>query len=139
MDQPDSDQRGKPMNDSNHLGNGAHAGDTSPAPGQQVRLRVDERQMATNYANAFRTHATPEELMLDLGINTVQPAPAGSAGGDGNQPQAELVMRTSNRIIMNYFTAKRLAITLSQAIRRHESQFGEIKLDVNERARGANG
>jgi hypothetical protein len=34
---------------------------------------------------------------------------------------------------MNYYSAKRLAITLSQLIRRHEEQFGELEMDVNKR------
>jgi hypothetical protein len=31
---------------------------------------------------------------------------------------------------MNYYSVKRLAITLSQLICRHEEQFGELELDV---------
>ncbi len=39
-------------------------------PGQQqVTLRVDESKMASSYANAFRTHATAEEVILDFGLN----------------------------------------------------------------------
>ena len=41
---------------------------------QQVRLRVDERNMQTTYSNAFRTNGTAEEVMLDFGINTMTPA-----------------------------------------------------------------
>ena len=36
-------------------------------------------------------------------------------------------------MILNYYTTKRLAITLSQLIRRHEDQFGELELDVAKR------
>jgi hypothetical protein len=38
---------------------------------------------------------------------------------------------------MNYYSAKRLAITLSQLIRRHEEQFGELELDVAKRRKNA--
>ena len=41
----------------------------------------------------------------------------------------------TDRVILNYYTAKRLAITLSQLIRRHEEQFGELELDVSKRSR----
>ena len=92
---------------------------------QQIRLRVDERELTTSYANAFRANGTAEEVMLDFGLNLV-----GQAAG---QTQPEILFKVNNRIIMNYYSAKRLAITLSQIIRRHEEQFGELEMDVNKR------
>ena len=93
---------------------------------QQVRLKIDERSMSTTYANAFRTNGTAEEVMLDFGVNLVNPSTT-----QGQQP--EIVFQVNNRVIMNYFSAKRLAITLSQMIRRHEDQFGELEMDVAKR------
>jgi len=93
---------------------------------QQVRLRVDEREMSSTYANAFRTNGTAEEVMLDFGVNLLNQAAQ-------QKGQPEIVFKVSNRVIMNYYSAKRLAITLSQLIRRHEEQFGELELDVAKR------
>jgi len=93
---------------------------------RQIRVRVDEREMGTTYANAFRTNATAEEVMLDFGMNLVNPAQA-----EGEQP--EITFKVTERVIMNYYSAKRMAITLSQLIRRHEDQFGELELDVAKR------
>jgi hypothetical protein len=92
--------------------------------GQNVQVRIDERDMDTNYANAFRVNGTAEEVMLDFGINLQTPA-AGEA--------PEIVFRVSDRLVMNYHSVKRLAITLGQVVRRHEEQFGELELDVNKR------
>ncbi len=92
---------------------------------QQVRLRLDETKMTTCYANAFRTNGTAEEVMLDFGINLMNP--------QAQQAQQEIVFQVTDRIVMNYFSAKRLAITLGQIIRRHEEQFGELELDVAKR------
>ena len=92
---------------------------------QQIRLRMDERSMRTDYANAFRTNGTAEEVMLDFGVNLMTPAQ------EGQQP--EILFQVNDRIIMNYFSAKRLALTLGQLIRRHEEQFGELQLDVAKR------
>ncbi len=97
---------------------------------QQVRLRVDERNMQTNYSNAFRTNGTAEEVMLDFGLNLVGP---GAAGQQGQQGQPEILFQINQRVIMNYYSAKRLAITLSQLIRRHEDQFGELEMNVANR------
>ena len=93
---------------------------------RQVRLRVDEREMSTSYANAFRTNGTAEEVLLDFGLNLVGPA-------QQKQDQPEIIFRVNDRVIMNYYSAKRLAITLSQLIRRHEEQFGELEMDVAKR------
>jgi len=41
---------------------------------RQIRLRVDEREMGSSYANAFRTNGTAEEVMLDFGLNLLNPA-----------------------------------------------------------------
>jgi hypothetical protein len=93
---------------------------------QQVQLRLDERNMKTSYANAFRSNGTPEEVMLDFGVNVVNPP---------SQPDANpvIVFQVNERVIMNYFSAKRLALALGQMIRRHEEQYGELELDVNRR------
>ena len=93
---------------------------------RQIKVAVDERNMRTAYANAFRTNGTAEEVMLDFGLNIVNPAST-----QENQPQ--IIFRINDRIIMNYYSAKRLAITLGQLIRRHEEQFGELELDVAKR------
>lgn len=95
---------------------------------QQVRLRIDERNMRSGYANAFRTNGTAEEVMLDFGLNVVNPT-----AGQKPQEQPEVIFQINERVILNYYTAKRLAITLSQLIRRHEDQFGELELDVAKR------
>lgn len=96
---------------------------------QQIKVAIDERNMQTAYANAFRTNGTAEEVMLDFGLNIVNPT--NPAVAQENQPQ--IIFRINDRIIMNYYSAKRLAITLGQLIRRHEDQFGELELDVAKR------
>lgn len=102
---------------------------------QQVRLRIDQSKMTTTYANAFRSSTTAEEIMLDYGLNqVVQARPADPSRP--NEPVGEILFEVNNRIVLNYYTAKRLAITLGQIIRRYEDQFGELKLNVSERATG---
>jgi len=93
---------------------------------KQLRLRIDEREMQTSYANAFRANETAEEVMLDFGLNVVRPA-------SDQQEQPEILFKTSHRVILNYYSAKRLAITLSRLVRKHEDQFGELELDVANR------
>ena len=102
---------------------------------QQVRLRIDQRNMSTSYANAFRTNATADEVIVDLGLNQVVPAQAGADGKPAGDVAAEIMFDITNRVIINYYTAKRLAITLGQIVRKHEERFGELKLNVQDRAK----
>jgi hypothetical protein len=95
---------------------------------QQVQLRLDEREMSTIYANAFRTNATAEEVMLDFGVNLPNPA--------ATPDKPEIIFRITSRVVLNYYSAKRLAITLSQLIRRFEEQFGGLELNVANRRKG---
>lgn len=97
------------------------------ADGQrQVRIHMDEREMKTTYANAFRTNSTPDEVLLDFGFNLPMPPQTPEA-------QTEILFKLDSRIVMNYYSAKRLAMTLTQMIRRHEEQFGELELDPAKR------
>ena len=86
---------------------------------RQIQLRIDESKMATTYANTIRTSTMPDELVMDFGMNMPMPTP-------DNQPA--LSFAVGSRIIMNWQAAKRLAISLGQAVRQYEETNGEIKL-----------
>jgi len=96
---------------------------------KKVRLRVNQSDMESTYANSFRPVASTEELMLDFGINQTYPITDDKKGG----AQAEIVFNVSSRVIINYYTAKRLAIALGQVVNNYEKDFGEIKLNAAER------
>jgi hypothetical protein len=94
---------------------------------QEIRVHLDERALRTTYANAFLTHATPNELLIDFALNLG----ARPAQQQGNP--AEMVWQVGERIIINYFTAKQLAINLGQLVRQYEEQFGVLELDPAKR------
>jgi len=87
---------------------------------QQIQLRIDESRMRTSYANTIRTSTTPDEVIMDFGVNLPSPTP-------DNKPM--LVFDVSSRVVMNWRGAKRLAITLGQVIRQYEQANGEINLN----------
>ncbi len=93
---------------------------------QQIRLNVNADQMQTTYANAFQSHSTPEELLISFGINQTLPSQEEGV-------TADMILQFSNRVIMNHYTAKRLALSLLQSVREHEERFGVIELDVSKR------
>jgi hypothetical protein len=94
----------------------------------QVRVHIDETGLADVFANAFRTDASGEEIFLNFGINRLLPGP--------EEQGPQVLFKPSVRVIMTYYTAKRLAIMLGQLLRDHEGQFGEIELDIDKRRVG---
>ena len=99
------------------------------APSVQVLL--DERELRTLYTNAYRIHTAPEEVVIDLGFNMANPN--NQQGG-----QAQLLFKVTDRVVMSYINAKRLAMSLGQLIKRYEQQFGELPLQPGQRAGGQN-
>ena len=83
---------------------------------------VDDSGTLPSYSNFCRVTATPEEVILDFGLNP-QPFATGRQDVKANQ-----------RIVMNFYTAKRLLTALGMTIQRHEQTFGSIELDVRRRA-----
>ena len=92
--------------------------------GQQVQTEVvvDDSSTVPSYSNFCRVTATPEEVILDFGLNP-QPFAVGRQYVKANQ-----------RLVMNFYTAKRLLTALGMTIQRHEGTFGSIELDVRRRA-----
>ena len=93
---------------------------------KRIRVTVDERNLQTSYVSGFRPTMTAEEVMVDFGLNLIRPT------GNKEHP-AELVFQANNRLIMSYYSAKRLAIALGQIVRQFEQQFGEIELNAGKR------
>jgi len=104
---------------------GGEPGAAEAASGPRLRLRVDDRNLHANYANAFRTNATAEEVILDFGLDMLVSAPNQGAG----RMEGEALFQVTDRVIMGYPTLKRLAIALGRLVREHESRVGEIEVD----------
>lgn len=92
--------------------------------GQQAQqtVTVNDSGVKASYANFCRVSSTPEELILDLGLN---PNPFG-----GNT-----TINVSERIILNHYTAKRMLSALSMALQRHEQAFGVLETDIRKRVK----
>lgn len=105
----------------------AEEGQQQPAPQQQqqqrVALQIDDKNAIANYANFCRVTGTPEELIIDFGLN---PQPIGIP----TQP-----IPVTQRIITNFFTAKRMLHALTMTVQRHEATFGVLEIDVQKRVR----
>lgn len=103
--------------------NPAQEGQEAPAQQQQqqYQVHVDDSNCAALYANFCRVTGSPEELIVDFGLN---PQPVGVP----TQP-----IKVSQRVILNFFTAKRLLNALALSVQRHESVFGVLETDIQKR------
>jgi hypothetical protein len=82
---------------------------------------VDDSGAQPTYANFCRVTATPEEVILDFGLN---PQPFAANGQ---------IVKANHRIVMSAYTTKRLLAAIGMTIQRHEQTFGAIEVDVNRR------
>ena len=87
----------------------------------QQRVELDDTQVGACYANFCRVNGTPEELIIDFGLNS-QPYGA-----------PEKPLRVNQRLVVNYFTAKRLLAALQLSVQRHEAAFGVLETNVQKR------
>ena len=84
-------------------------------------IPVNESNVVSSYANFCRVTNSPEELIVDFGMNS-QPVGTGQAPVD-----------ISQRIVLNFYTAKRLLHALHMSVQRHETIFGKIETDIKKR------
>lgn len=87
----------------------------------QQRVEIDDSEIVASYANFCRVTGTPEELIIDFGLNS-EPM------GVPKDP-----LKINQRIITNYFTAKRMLHALQLSVQRHEQAFGALEVDVRKR------
>ncbi len=98
--------------------------ETKPgAEPQQRRLDVDDAGVLATYTNFCRVTGTPEEVLIDFGLN---------AHPFGQAPEP---IKVTQRIVLNYYTAKRMLAALQLTVQRHEAAFGVLETDVQKRVR----
>jgi hypothetical protein len=91
-------------------------------PHRPGEFSVDTSHLWAAYANFVRLTGTPEELVLDFGLNMeLKPRLAGP-------------VQLTHRLVLNYYTAKRLREALRWAVEQHENVYGVIETDVQKRA-----
>ncbi len=109
------------------------ADEATPAPApaagqqgqpQQIQVSINDAEMESTYVNFFRVTGNPDEVLLDLGMYSQVMAPGG--------PEP---IELTDRLVMNFVTAKKLAEVLRVVVARHEQAFGVIEVDPNRRLR----
>jgi len=91
-------------------------------PVEPQPLLLDETLLQSAYTNFVRVTGTAEEVILDVGLNKEQPQ-------GGIQPTVEI----TQRIVVSFYTAKRLLNAIRMSVLRHEANFGRLETDVRRR------
>lgn len=104
------------------LAESSSAAAVAPAPkSQATQVQVDDQNAVASYANFCRVTGSPEELIIDFGLN---PQPIGI-------PKDPI--QVAQRVVLNHYTAKRLLSALQMSVARHEAVFGMLETDINKR------
>ncbi len=83
--------------------------------GRSVRVRFDDKQMTSNYANVANVGMSKDEVTLLFGTNQTW-----GAVGD------EITILLSSRIIMTPSVAKNFVDTLQRVLQEYEEKIGKI-------------
>lgn len=89
--------------------------------GEQPKVKWDDANMRSSYANVCNAVGTREEIVLMFGVN--------QAWHGGHK---EVTVQLTDRIILSPHAAKRMSLLLGNLIRQHEERFGP--LDITPRA-----
>ncbi len=96
--------------------------DAAPSTAQaaaQTTIKWDDSNMRSSYANVCNVSSTREEVVLLFGINQ-----------SWNAAQREITVQLADRIMLNPYAAKRLAVVLNNVVREYESRWGVLQIDV---------
>ncbi len=86
-----------------------------PAAPSGPKIRWDDTNMKSSYANVCNVASTREEVVLLFGMNQ-----AWQAG------QPEIPIHLTDRIILSPHAAKRLTLLLTNVLREYETRFGSL-------------
>jgi len=91
----------------------------APKQDGSLRIRWDDSNLKTSYANVCNVSSTREEVTILFGTNQTW-----------QTGQNELVVHLTDRIILNAYAAKRLSLLLNRIVADYEARFGALDLDA---------
>jgi hypothetical protein len=86
--------------------------------GQGTRIKWDDANMRSSYANVCNVTSTREEVVMLFGINQAW-----------NRGQKEVTIQLTDRIIISPYAAKRLVMLLDGVVKEYEKRFGALNVD----------
>ena len=102
---------------------GQPEGSASAQSADRPKVVIDDTKAVAVYAKFCRVTGTPEEIILDYGLNS-------EPFGTPTKPIA-----INQKIVMNFYSSKRMLQALPLTIDRHETTFGTLETDVQKRVK----
>lgn len=88
------------------------------------KVNWDDSDLRTTYANVVNATSTREEVSVFFGVNKTW------NGADG-----EFDVKLTDRMVLNPYAAKRLALLLAGVLTQYEKRYGKLDLDLGSIAR----
>jgi hypothetical protein len=84
-----------------------------------MKIKWDDSNMKSSYANVANVTSTREEVVMLFGINQAW-----------NRGQKEVTIQLTDRIIISPYAAKRLSMLLGGVVKEYESRFGVLNVEA---------
>jgi hypothetical protein len=84
------------------------------------RVRWDDSNMSSSYANVVNATSSREEVTLFFGTNQTW-----------NASDDEYTVQLTERIILNPFATKRLNLLLGSVLKEYESRYGVLEIEAD--------
>lgn len=82
------------------------------------KIKWDDSNMKSSYANVCNITSTREEVVMLFGINQAW-----------NRGQKEITIQLTDRIIISPYAAKRMATLLEGVVKEYEKRFGALNVE----------
>ena len=95
--------------------------ESAPSEGEAAaaKVRVDDSNIKSVYANVCNVTSTREEVVMLFGINQAW-----------NRGQKEVRIQLTDRVILSPYAAKRLSILLGSVVKEYENRFGALNIEA---------
>ena len=84
-----------------------------------MKIKWDDSNMKSSYANVCNVTSTREEVVMLFGMNQAW-----------NRGQKEVTIQLTDRIVISPYAAKRLSMLLGGVVKEYESRFGQLNIDL---------
>ena len=96
----------------------AEVSTTASSNPKTPRVKWDDSNMRSSYANVVNATSSREEVTLFFGTNQTW-----------NASDDEFTVQLTERIILNPFAAKRLILLLGSVLKEYESRYGVLEIE----------
>ena len=84
-----------------------------------TKIKWDDSNMKSSYANVCNVTSTREEVVMLFGMNQAW-----------NRGQKEVTIQLTDRIVISPYAAKRLSMLLDGVVKEYEKRFGALNIDT---------